>query len=107
MTVLIGGMRMLGTNVDGAKHGVFTKKTETLSNDFFVNLLDMDTEWKPAGDVYEGRDRKTGKVKFRHPFTSHLMSHKSGNRRRKLRRRGVMSPQDAKKILALLGGGRI
>lgn len=53
------------------------------------------------------RVSKTGKVKFRHPFTSHLMSHKSGNRRRKLRRRGVMSPQDAKKILALLGGGRI
>ena len=66
MTVLIGGMRMLGTNV-GSQHGVFTTKPETLSNDFFVNLLDMGTEWKPAGGtegVYEGRDRKTGKVKW-------------------------------------------
>ena len=62
MTVLIGGMRMLGTT--SAKHGVFTKKKETLSNDFFVNLLDMGTEWKPAGDIYEGRDRKTDKVKW-------------------------------------------
>jgi catalase-peroxidase len=67
MTVLAGGMRMLGTNVGGAKHGVFTSKPETLSNDFFVNLLDMGTEWKPvsdAKDVFEGRDRKTGKVKW-------------------------------------------
>jgi len=67
MTVLIGGMRMLGTNVNGAKHGVFTSKPETLSNDFFVNLLDMGTEWKPTttgADVFEGRDRKTGKVKW-------------------------------------------
>jgi len=67
MTVLVGGMRMLGTNVNGAKHGVFTTKADTLSNDFFVNLLDMGTEWKPAGGaegVYEGRDRKTGKVKW-------------------------------------------
>ena len=67
MTVLVGGMRMLGTNVGGSKHGVFTKKPETLSNDFFVNLLDMSTEWRPAGGaegVYEGRDRKTGKVKW-------------------------------------------
>ena len=67
MTVLIGGMRMLGTNVGGSKYGVFTTKPETLSNDFFVNLLDMGTEWKPVGGaegVYEGRDRKTGKVKW-------------------------------------------
>jgi len=67
MTVLVGGLRMLGTNVNGAKHGVFTSKPETLSNDFFVNLLDMRTEWKPvsdAQDVFEGRDRKTGKVKW-------------------------------------------
>ncbi|HEX6829772.1 MAG TPA: catalase/peroxidase HPI [Burkholderiales bacterium] len=67
MTVLIGGMRMLGTNVGGSRHGVLTAKPETLSNDFFVNLLDMGTEWKPAGGaegVYEGRDRKTGKVKW-------------------------------------------
>jgi len=67
MTVLLGGMRTLGTNVGGSKHGVFTSKPETLSNDFFVNLLDMRTEWKPvsnATDVFEGRDRKTGKVKW-------------------------------------------
>ncbi len=67
MTVLVGGMRMLGTNVGGSKYGVFTTKPETLSNDFFVNLLDMGTEWKPVGGaegVYEGRDRKTGKVKW-------------------------------------------
>jgi catalase-peroxidase len=67
MTALIGGMRMLGTNVNGAKHGVFTSKPEALTNDFFVNLLDMGTEWKPvseAAEVFEGRDRKTGKVKW-------------------------------------------
>jgi catalase-peroxidase len=64
MTVLVGGMRMLGTNAGGVKHGVFTAKPETLSNDFFVNLLDMGTEWKPAGDAFEGRDRKSGKVKW-------------------------------------------
>jgi catalase-peroxidase len=67
MTVLVGGLRMLGANTGGAKHGVFTSKPETLSNDFFVNLLDMRTEWKPAASVdgvYEGRDRKTGKVKW-------------------------------------------
>ena len=67
MTVLIGGMRMLGTNFGGAEHGVFTKKPGTLSNDFFINLLDMRTEWKPAASaegVYEGRDRKSGKVKW-------------------------------------------
>jgi catalase-peroxidase len=67
MTVLVGGMRMLGTNVGGAKHGVFTSKPEVLTNDFFVNLLDMGTEWKPVSqdaDVFEGRDRKTGKVKW-------------------------------------------
>jgi catalase-peroxidase len=64
MTVLVGGMRMLGTNAGGSKHGVFTSKPETLSNDFFVNLLDMRTQWQPAGDVFEGRDRRTGKVKW-------------------------------------------
>jgi len=67
MTVLVGGMRMLGASVGGAKHGVLTSKPETLSNDFFVNLLDMGIEWKPAseaGEVFEGRDRKTGKVKW-------------------------------------------
>jgi catalase-peroxidase len=67
MTALVGGMRMLRTNIGGAKHGVFTSKPETLSNDFFVNLLDMRTEWKPvsdANDAFEGRDRRTGKVKW-------------------------------------------
>jgi catalase-peroxidase len=64
MTALVGGLRVLGANVGGSKHGVFTAKPETLSNDFFVNLLDMGTEWKAAGDVYEGRDRRTGKVKW-------------------------------------------
>ncbi|WP_422008830.1 catalase/peroxidase HPI [Reyranella sp.] len=67
MTVLVGGLRMLGANTAQSKHGVFTSKTGTLSNDFFVNLLDMATEWKPvAGEegVYEGRDRKSGAVKW-------------------------------------------
>jgi catalase-peroxidase len=64
MTVLVGGLRVLGTNVGGAKHGVFTRKPETLTNDFFVNLLDMNTEWKSVGDTFEGCDRKTGKVRW-------------------------------------------
>ncbi|HEY3854247.1 MAG TPA: catalase/peroxidase HPI [Verrucomicrobiae bacterium] len=67
MTALIGGMRVLDTNSDGTQHGVFTKRLEMLSSDFFVNLLDMGTEWKPTSEmagVFEGRDRKTGKVKW-------------------------------------------
>ena len=67
MTVLVGGMRVLKTNFGGSQHGVFTKRPEALTNDFFVNLLDMGTEWKAASkdaDVFEGRDRKTGKVKW-------------------------------------------
>ncbi|HZU08801.1 MAG TPA: peroxidase family protein, partial [Pseudacidobacterium sp.] len=67
MTVLIGGMRALNTNVGQTKHGVFTKRPETLTNDFFVNLLDMSTEWKPvpdSQDVFEGLDRKTGQRKW-------------------------------------------
>ena len=67
MTVLVGGMRVLNANVGQAKHGVFTKRPETLSNDFFVNLLDMSTQWqKSAADanVLEGRDRKTGAIKW-------------------------------------------
>jgi catalase-peroxidase len=69
MTVLVGGLRVLGANTGRSTHGVFTKRPETLTNDFFVNLLDMGTEWQPAagsdGDgVYEGRDRKTGEVKW-------------------------------------------
>jgi len=64
MTALVGGMRALGTNVGQSPHGVFTDRPGTLTNDFFVNLLDMSTEWKPASteNVYEGRDRKSGKV---------------------------------------------
>ncbi len=67
LTVLIGGMRVLGTNYDQSKHGVFTTRTETLSNDFFLNLLDMGTAWTATSDaqeVFEGRDRKTGQVKW-------------------------------------------
>jgi catalase-peroxidase len=67
MTVLVGGMRVLGANFGGAKHGVFTANPQTLSNDFFVNLLDMRTEWKPnasAEGVFDGLDRKTGKLKW-------------------------------------------
>ena len=66
MTVLVGGLRVLGANAGGSKHGVFTSKPNTLTNDFFVNLLDMRTQWQPAGSdgVYEGRDRKTNAVKW-------------------------------------------
>jgi catalase-peroxidase len=66
MTVLVGGLRVLGANVGKSKHGVFTKQVGTLSNDFFVNLLDMGTEWKATSDenVFEGHDRKTGKPKW-------------------------------------------
>ena len=67
MTVLIGGMRVLGANHGQSQHGVFTKRPETLTNDFFVNLLDMGTTWKATSedeDVFEGRDRKTGKPKW-------------------------------------------
>jgi catalase-peroxidase len=67
MTVLIGGMRALNANVGQTKHGVFTNRPETLTNDFFVNLLDMDTKWEPSSTsegVYEGRDRATGKLKW-------------------------------------------
>ncbi|MDO9549589.1 MAG: catalase/peroxidase HPI [Methanoregula sp.] len=67
MTVLVGGMRVLGTNVGQTKAGVFTKRPEMLTNDFFVNLLDMGTKWKPVSDekdLFEGRDRRTGEVKL-------------------------------------------
>ena len=67
MTVLVGGLRVLGANTGKSAHGVFTKRPETLTNDFFVNLLDMNTEWTPASGaegVYEGRDRKTKAVKW-------------------------------------------
>jgi catalase-peroxidase len=65
MTALVGGMRVLGANVGGSKHGVFTDRPGKLTNDFFVNLLDMRTHWRPSGDgVYEGRDRKTDAVRW-------------------------------------------
>jgi len=67
MTVLVGGMRVLNANVGQSPHGVFTRRPGTLTNDFFVNLLDMGTEWKPAsddGDTFEGRDRATGELKW-------------------------------------------
>jgi catalase-peroxidase len=67
MTVLVGGMRALNANFGPSKHGVFTQRPETLTNDFFVNLLDMNTEWQPSSTsegVYEGRDRATGEVKW-------------------------------------------
>jgi catalase-peroxidase len=66
MTVLVGGLRVLNANVGQSKHGVFTTRPEALTNDFFVNVLDIGTEWKPAAqdDVFEGRDRKTGALKW-------------------------------------------
>ncbi|MBV7556134.1 catalase/peroxidase HPI [Pseudomonas sp. PDM28] len=67
MTVLLGGLRVLNTNVGQSKHGVFTQRPEALTNDFFTNLLDMGVEWKPVSDAqqeFEGRDRKTGAVKW-------------------------------------------
>ncbi len=67
MTVLVGGLRMLNTNFGQTRHGVLTKRPEALTTDFFVNLLDVRTEWKAlsdAKDIFEGRDRKTGEVKW-------------------------------------------
>jgi catalase-peroxidase len=67
MTVLLGGMRVLNTNAGQTQHGVFTKQPETLTNDFFINLLDMGTEWKAASaaqEVFEGRHRRTGELKW-------------------------------------------
>jgi len=67
MTVLVGGLRVLNANYGGSQYGVLTERPGTLSNDFFVNLLEMSTEWKPTseeGDVFEGRDRATGEKKW-------------------------------------------
>ena len=70
LTVLVGGLRVLGANTGNSRHGVFTRKPGTLTNDFFVNLLDMNTQWQPSnqsngsGEIYEGRDRKTNQVKW-------------------------------------------
>jgi catalase-peroxidase len=70
MTVLVGGLRVLGANTGNSKHGVFTKNPGRLTNDFFVNLLDMNTQWQTSahsngsGEIYEGRDRKSNEVKW-------------------------------------------
>ena len=67
MTALVGGMRVMGTNYDGSKHGVFTKNVGALSNDYFVNLLDINNKWQAIDDsqeIFEGRDRKTGNVNW-------------------------------------------
>jgi catalase-peroxidase len=67
MTVLVGGLRVLGANTGSSRHGVFTRKPETLTNDFFVNLLDVNTQWQPAAGsdgVYQGRDRRTNEIKW-------------------------------------------
>ena len=67
MTVLVGGLRVLGGNYGGSNHGVFTNQVGKLTNDFFINLLDMRTVWKPTsekGDTFEGRDRKTNELKW-------------------------------------------
>ena len=76
MTVLVGGMRVLNANFGQSRHGVFTKRPETLTNDFFVNLLDMSTTWKATSedeDVFEGRDRATRRTQVdRHPCRPHL-----------------------------------
>ena len=65
MTVLVGGMRVLNTNFEQAQHGVFTRQPGALTNDFFVNLLDMGTTWKlTSEDLFEGRDRKSGELKW-------------------------------------------
>jgi catalase-peroxidase len=67
MTVLVGGMRALDANFERSRHGVFTARPETLSNDFFVNLLDMGTAWSQTSgdpDIFEGRDRETGELKW-------------------------------------------
>jgi catalase-peroxidase len=67
MTVLVGGMRVLNANFEQSRHGVFTKRLETLTNDFFVNLLDMGTTWQATsddGELFEGRDRATGELQW-------------------------------------------
>ena len=67
MTALVGGMRVLGANAGGSEAGVFTDRPGTLTNDFFINLLDMNTEWRASGEsegVYEGRDRATGALRW-------------------------------------------
>ena len=85
MTVLVGGLRVLGANAGNAKHGVFTKKPGTLTNDFFVNLLDMSTEWQPAGSdgEYEGpRPQDQGGQVDRHPCRPHLRFARAAARHR-------------------------
>ncbi len=80
LTVLVGGMRVLETNADGSRHGVFTQRPGALTNDFFVNLLDMSTEWQPvagAEELYEGRDRKTGAPKWTGTRVDLIFGHNS------------------------------
>jgi catalase-peroxidase len=80
MTVLVGGMRALDTNVGQSRHGVLTDRPGSLTNDFFVNLLDMSTEWKPSGsaeNVYEGRDRATGEVRWTATAVDLVLGHHS------------------------------
>ena len=100
MTVLVGGLRALGANVGRHPHGVLTDRPETLTNDFFVNLLDMGTEWKPsasAENVFDGRDRATGEVRWTATAVdlvfgsnSQLRGHRRGLRQR--RRAGEVRP---------------
>ena len=98
MTVLVGGLRALGANTGGSRHGVFTDRPGTLTNDFFVNLLDARTEWKTSAaeeNVYEGRDRATGEVGGPPPRStscsashSQLRAHRRGLRQRPTARSG-------------------
>ena len=90
MTVLVGGLRVLNANVGQSAQGVFTERPGALTNDFFVNLLDMDTEWKKSSaceHVYEGRDRRTGEVKWTAPpsTSSSVRTRSSGPSRRSTR----------------------
>jgi catalase-peroxidase len=74
MTVLVGGLRVLGANHGDRPHGAFTRRPGRLTTDFFVNLVDMSTVWKPAGDdAYEGRDRRTGEVRWTATRTGYRM----------------------------------
>jgi len=80
LTVLVGGMRVMDTNFDGSRHGVFTARPGLLTNDFFVNLLDMGTEWKKStsnANVYEARDRATGKLKWTGSAVDLVFGHNS------------------------------
>ncbi len=104
MTVLVGGLRVLGANAGESRHGVFTDRPGTLSNDFFVNLLDMGTEWKPVSDAneeFEGRDRRSGAAEMdRHAHRPHLRLERAAARPvrglRQLRRAAASSPRTSR-----------